>query len=189
MQYVPGFLVLHPDVKVSDHTQRLGCEAAGGYQKLKEHPFFSGIDWDGLPEQEPPKILPYLPSNTKDGEALKSDYDVSTTDLPLEGIEGMAFKMGTLSHSIYLTLSGISVYMHATPSIVSRWLGQSAMMTLMSVSCWHGVWETQPVHRAPTAMWQERGGRSCLLSRPGSHPGELCAHKVVPLCHQYSTVV
>lgn len=112
MQYVPGFLVLHPDVKVSDHTQRLGCEAAGGYQKLKEHPFFSGIDWDGLPEQEPPKILPYLPSNTKDGEALKSDYDVSTTDLPLEGIEGMAFKMGTLSHSMYLTL-GISVYMHA----------------------------------------------------------------------------
>ena len=75
------FALLH-DVKVSDHTQRLGCEAAGGYQKLKEHPFFLGIEWDGLPEQEPPKILPYLPSNTKDGEALKSDYDVSTPHAP-----------------------------------------------------------------------------------------------------------
>lgn len=104
--------MLYLGVKVSDHTQRLGCEAAGGYQKLKEHQFFVGIDWDGLPEQEPPKILPYLPSNTKDGEALKSDYDVSTTYLPLEGIEGLPFKMGTLFHSIYLTL-GMLVSVHA----------------------------------------------------------------------------
>ena len=71
------FLALCFDVKVRDHTQRLGCEEAGGYQQLKGHPFFVGVEWDTLPEQEPPKILPYLPSNTKDGEALKSDYDVS----------------------------------------------------------------------------------------------------------------
>ena len=48
----------------------------GGYRELQQHPFFEGIVWETLTETEPPKILPFLPSNTKDGESLKSDYDV-----------------------------------------------------------------------------------------------------------------
>ena len=48
----------------------------GGYKELQRHPFFEGIVWETLTDTEPPKILPYLPSNTKDGESLKSDYDV-----------------------------------------------------------------------------------------------------------------
>jgi 3-phosphoinositide dependent protein kinase-1 len=62
-------------ILVQDHTKRLGCAAMGGYKTLQEHPFFEGIEWDTLTRAEPPKILPYLPSNTKDGENLKSDYD------------------------------------------------------------------------------------------------------------------
>ena len=35
-----------------------------------------GIDWDKLPETEPPQILPYLPAKSKDDQALTSDYNV-----------------------------------------------------------------------------------------------------------------
>lgn len=95
------FLALSLDVQVSDHTQRPGCEAAGGYPELKKHPFFHGIDWVDLPEQEPPKILPYLPSNTKDGEALKSNYDVSTTCVlfPVRALRACPSMRGS-THSI-----------------------------------------------------------------------------------------
>ena len=35
-----------------------------------------GIEWDTLPEQQPPKLLPYLPSKSADCEDLGSNYDV-----------------------------------------------------------------------------------------------------------------
>ena len=35
-----------------------------------------GIDWDKLPETEPPQILPYLPAKSKEDQALTSDYNV-----------------------------------------------------------------------------------------------------------------
>ena len=36
----------------------------------------TGIDWEKLPETEPPQILPYLPAKSKDDQALTSDYNV-----------------------------------------------------------------------------------------------------------------
>lgn len=33
-----------------------------------------GIEWDSVPEQVPPKLLPYLPSSVKGEEGLRSDY-------------------------------------------------------------------------------------------------------------------
>lgn len=39
------------------------------------------IQWDGLPAQVPPKLLPYLPSKSADGEDLGSNYDVSMAEV------------------------------------------------------------------------------------------------------------
>jgi 3-phosphoinositide dependent protein kinase-1 len=62
---------------VLDPTKRLGCEAMGGYTSLKAHVFFADVDWETVPEQVPPKLMPYLPSSVKGEEGLRSDY-VST---------------------------------------------------------------------------------------------------------------
>lgn len=64
---------------VLDYAQRLGCEELGGYEKLKSHMFYKEIQWDTLAEQEPPKLLPYLPSKSADGEDLGSNYDISVS--------------------------------------------------------------------------------------------------------------
>jgi len=37
---------------------RLGNRIPGGYAELKAHPFFTGIDWDTLPQQTPPPFAP-----------------------------------------------------------------------------------------------------------------------------------
>jgi len=44
---------------------------------MKESSLFpAGVDWDKVPEETPPKLLPYLPSNTKGEQGLHSDYNV-----------------------------------------------------------------------------------------------------------------
>ncbi len=63
--------------QVLDPAARLGCDQMGGYPPLKEHVFFEDIDWDEIHEQTPPKLMPYLPSNTKGESALRSDIIVS----------------------------------------------------------------------------------------------------------------
>ena len=37
--------------------------------------YIIGVDWDKLPETDPPQILPYLPAKSKDDQALTSDYN------------------------------------------------------------------------------------------------------------------
>ena len=49
----------------------------GGYEKLKSHKFFCGIDWEHLPEQKPPDMLPYLPANSTNPEPCWSKHRVS----------------------------------------------------------------------------------------------------------------
>lgn len=61
---------------VLDPTKRLGCEAMGGYELLKAHVFFTDVDWDSIPDEVPPKLMPYLPSSVKGEEGLRSDYVV-----------------------------------------------------------------------------------------------------------------
>lgn len=64
---------------VLDPAKRLGCEEMGGYANLKAHSFFKDIEWENLHLQDPPKLLPYLPSTSVDGEDLGSSYDVSVS--------------------------------------------------------------------------------------------------------------
>ncbi|KAK9708034.1 serine/threonine protein kinase [Basidiobolus ranarum] len=47
---------------IADPQKRAGCDA-GGIEKLKNHPFFEGINWHDLHKQEAPKLVPYLPPN------------------------------------------------------------------------------------------------------------------------------
>ena len=49
----------------------------GGYAPLKAHVFFEDIDWENIPKQSPPKLMPYLPSNTKGESGLRSEITVS----------------------------------------------------------------------------------------------------------------
>ncbi|XP_065899379.1 3-phosphoinositide-dependent protein kinase 1-like [Dysidea avara] len=72
---ISKILILAPD-------KRIGCEQMGGYQPLKTHKFYTGIDWAKLPETQPPQILPYLPAKSKDDQALTSDYNIMN-DRPL----------------------------------------------------------------------------------------------------------
>lgn len=58
---------------VLDPTKRLGCPEVGGFGPLKNHPFFEGIIWDQLWEQDPPDLLPYLPA-TPSNPSMWSNY-------------------------------------------------------------------------------------------------------------------
>lgn len=51
-----------------DPSKRLGCEEMGGYDPLKQHPFFDTISWSDLHLQTPPKLTPYLPAMSEDDE-------------------------------------------------------------------------------------------------------------------------
>ena len=64
-------------LQVLDSSKRLGCDQMGGYDSLKEHVFFEDIEWDTIPDQTPPKLMPYLPSNTKGEQGLRSEINVS----------------------------------------------------------------------------------------------------------------
>ncbi len=67
----------HTHWQLLDPAARLGCDQMGGYPPLKDHLFFEDIDWETIHEQTPPKLMPYLPSNTKGESALRSDILVS----------------------------------------------------------------------------------------------------------------
>lgn len=57
---------------VLDYKQRLGVNDNGDtYVSIRNHPFFDGIDWDGIWDETPPKILPYLP-----GGSFREEYSV-----------------------------------------------------------------------------------------------------------------
>jgi len=62
--------------QVLDPSKRLGASDTVGYPSLRSHPFFSGIDFETLHEQTPPKIYPYLPG-TSEHEEMRSRYRVS----------------------------------------------------------------------------------------------------------------
>ncbi|KAG7226340.1 hypothetical protein INR49_013751 [Caranx melampygus] len=51
-----------------DPSKRIGCEEMGGYNPLKQHPFFDTISWSDLHVQTPPKLTPYLPAMSEDDE-------------------------------------------------------------------------------------------------------------------------
>lgn len=51
-----------------DPSKRIGCEEMGGYDPLKQHPFFETISWSNLHLQTPPKLTPYLPAMSEDDE-------------------------------------------------------------------------------------------------------------------------
>ncbi|KAG0313550.1 pkb-activating kinase-like protein [Dissophora globulifera] len=59
---------------VHDPNERLG--ANNTIDKLKQHPFFDGVDWLELWKQPAPKLMPYLPPTpAHNTEALRSDHD------------------------------------------------------------------------------------------------------------------
>lgn len=58
---------------VLDPTKRLGCPEVGGFGPFLNHPFFEGIIWDQLWEQDPPDLLPYLPA-TPSNPSMWSNY-------------------------------------------------------------------------------------------------------------------
>lgn len=51
-----------------DPSKRIGCEEMGGYDPLKQHPFYDTISWSDLHIQTPPKLTPYLPAMSEDDE-------------------------------------------------------------------------------------------------------------------------
>ena len=62
--------------QVLDPAKRLGCDQMGGYQPLKDHVFLTGVDWETVPQQTPPKLLPYLPAKSKGELGFHSDVNV-----------------------------------------------------------------------------------------------------------------
>ena len=74
---ISKLLVLNPD-------ERLGCDAMGGFDGLKSHPFFEGIDWKDLHLQQPPELNPYLPPQEEDEEELRSTLKLSPSVLRLD---------------------------------------------------------------------------------------------------------
>lgn len=48
----------------------------GGFEKLKAHEFFKGIDWDHLDTTKPPALVPYLPATASNPEHCWSTMKV-----------------------------------------------------------------------------------------------------------------
>ncbi|OWF50313.1 3-phosphoinositide-dependent protein kinase 1-like [Mizuhopecten yessoensis] len=65
---------------VIEPSERLGCPEQGGYERLKQHPFFEGIDWDIVPEQKPPTLQPYLPATSENPENIYGNYKPGLSD-------------------------------------------------------------------------------------------------------------
>uniref|UniRef100_A0A7N8Y4S0 3-phosphoinositide-dependent protein kinase 1 n=1 Tax=Mastacembelus armatus TaxID=205130 RepID=A0A7N8Y4S0_9TELE len=78
-----------------DPSKRLGCEEMGGYDPLKQHPFFDTISWSDLHLQTPPKLTPYLPAMSEDDEDCYGNYD----DL-LSQFSSMQVAQSSSSHSL-----------------------------------------------------------------------------------------
>ncbi|KAM9774034.1 3-phosphoinositide-dependent protein kinase 1 isoform 2-T2 [Syngnathus typhle] len=78
-----------------DPSNRLGCEEMGGYDPLKQHPFFDTISWSDLHLQTPPKLTPYLPAMSEDDEDCYGNYD----DL-LSQFSNMQVAQSSSSHSL-----------------------------------------------------------------------------------------
>uniref|UniRef100_A0A671WI57 3-phosphoinositide-dependent protein kinase 1 n=1 Tax=Sparus aurata TaxID=8175 RepID=A0A671WI57_SPAAU len=78
-----------------DPSKRIGCEEMGGYEPLKEHPFFDTISWSDLHIQTPPKLTPYLPAMSEDDEDCYGNYD----DL-LSQFSNMQVAQSSSSHSL-----------------------------------------------------------------------------------------
>ncbi|XP_043957611.1 3-phosphoinositide-dependent protein kinase 1-like isoform X3 [Gambusia affinis] len=78
-----------------DPSKRLGCEEMGGYDPLRQHPFFDTISWSDLHLQTPPKLTPYLPAMSEDDEDCYGNYD----DL-LSQFSNMQVAPSSSSHSL-----------------------------------------------------------------------------------------
>ncbi|KAF9344039.1 pkb-activating kinase-like protein, partial [Mortierella sp. AD094] len=74
---------------VHDPNERLG--ANNSIDKLKQHPFFDGVDWANLWTQPAPKLMPYLPPTpAHNTEPLRSDHDACLWDVNRAGETLMA---------------------------------------------------------------------------------------------------
>uniref|UniRef100_H2YFH2 3-phosphoinositide-dependent protein kinase 1 n=1 Tax=Ciona savignyi TaxID=51511 RepID=H2YFH2_CIOSA len=56
-----------------DPMMRLGSSSCGGYEKLMEHPFFTGIDWENLANQAAPKTMLALAGDSSDEDTTVED--------------------------------------------------------------------------------------------------------------------
>lgn len=65
---------------VIEPTKRLGSDEMGGFEKLKQHEFFKGIDWEHIHEQKPPSLVPYLPATASNPENCWSTMKTGLTD-------------------------------------------------------------------------------------------------------------
>ncbi|XP_037048923.1 3-phosphoinositide-dependent protein kinase 1 isoform X2 [Bradysia coprophila] len=60
-----------------DPEQRLGMgDEPDCYRSIRMHPFFDGIKWEGLRQQTPPQICPYLPGVFGDDDELLNKYTI-----------------------------------------------------------------------------------------------------------------
>eukprot|EP00124_Ichthyophonus_hoferi_P002165 Ihof_evm1s137 gene=Ihof_evmTU1s137 len=76
LEFPEGFPEIAQDLikklLVIEPEKRLGHIDMGGYDALKAHSFFEGIDWDTVLTSEPPELRPYLPPTNKNAEPLTS---------------------------------------------------------------------------------------------------------------------
>lgn len=63
--------------QVLEADKRLGRPDTGGYETLKGHSFYKGINWDNLTNETPPKLVPFLPAKDKEASDLYGQYEVS----------------------------------------------------------------------------------------------------------------
>ncbi|XP_052772513.1 3-phosphoinositide-dependent protein kinase 1-like isoform X2 [Mya arenaria] len=70
---VEKLLVLEPD-------KRLGSDETGGFEHLKGHGLFKGVDWDNIETSKPPELVPYLPATASNPESCWSTMKPGLTD-------------------------------------------------------------------------------------------------------------
>ncbi|CAL1540627.1 unnamed protein product [Lymnaea stagnalis] len=66
--------------------KRLGMVAPDGMKALKSHPFYSGIDWEKLPQTTPPILMPNLPAPASNEEIWQQNRRTGFDDKRLAEI-------------------------------------------------------------------------------------------------------
>lgn len=148
-----------------DPSKRIGCEEMGGYDPLKQHPFFDTISWSDLHVQTPPKLTPYLPAMSEDDEDCYGNVKLFLNVLDLlqtffvsaylwrelsviscPKTKPWANKSQVILHSIFLSIVSFPSSVWRSPEPVQQHASGPVQLITLLVTTW--------VH-TPTAVQQQ----------------------------------
>lgn len=146
-----------------DPSKRIGCEEMGGYDPLKQHPFFETISWSNLHLQTPPKLTPYLPAMSEDDEDCYGNVSCNVANV--KNNLGFFFLQCNFLH-VLLHSCLFPTLVRWSPEPVQQHAGGTIHLVTFVVATW--------IYAAPEVQQQHwtvhpRLGQQLFWARPPVH--------------------